>query len=170
MPDDAQPASASPSEPDESLSGPRHEYVVDGEFARRFTTATLGHTLTGGPLPWIIGGGIALMIALPYVTGRTPNWGTFLIIVIVLALFPLLLVWRSRGVARDLPPGSVLWTRFDSAGFTLGRPRGAVSVDYSTLTRPKIHGDFVFFRHATTRQTHTYPRALFPDAELARFS
>lgn len=170
MPDDAQPASASPSAPDESRSGSRHEYVVDDEFARRFTTATLGHTLTAGALPWIILGGVALMFGLPYVTGRTPNWGTVLIAVVVVLLFPVLLVWRSRGVARDLPPGSVLWTRFDSAGFTLGRPRGAVSVDYASLTRPKIYGDFVFFRHATTRQTHTYPRALFPDAELARFS
>ena len=170
MPDDAQPASASPSDPDEGGSGPRHEFVVDDEFARRYTAATIGHTLTGTPLPWIVGGGILLILGMPYLFGRTANWSNLLVVVIVLLLFPVLLWWRSRGVARDLPAGSLLWTRFGDAGFTLGRPLGAVTVEYAALTSPKVHGDFVFFRNATTRQTHTYPRALFPDAELARFS
>lgn len=170
MPDDAQPVPASPSDPDEASSGPRHEFVVDDEFARRFTSATIGHALTGTPLPFVLAGGIILILGLPYLVGRTPNWSNFLVVAVIVLLFPVLLWWRSRGMARDLPVGTVLWTRFDHAGFTLGRPRGAVTVDYATLTRPQVHGEFVFFRNATTRQTHTYPRALFPDAELARFS
>ncbi len=155
-------------------------YVVPPDGRRRLAWASVRFTLLVAPGQRVFYG---LIVAFALVVQTLEGWrpvgpaaGSALQVVVVGLV--LSFVWATtvgfsqtyHSTRHRFPEGAVLESGFGADAFVLRVPTGDVRVPVEGLRRVRPRGDFVFISTDGLGGHAIFPRALFPDDQVARLN
>lgn len=157
-----------------------YRYEAPDDARRKLAWASVRYTLFAARQQQIF---YAVIVVFALLLQTTKGWSPFgtalaeALIFMAVGLVSVVLWSTTVGYAQTyhstryrFPPGAVLESGFGDDGFVLRGPTGESYAPYTHMKGAIARGDFVFFSLGSIAGTAVFPRALFPDHEVARIN